>query len=318
MALVTSAYHPPGFLRNGHVQSIVAAFRRRHDHIPWVRERLELADGDFLLVDRVDRREGVPSAVITHGMEGNSRDVYVSGLATRFLDLGWNVVAWNQRGCGGEINRLLRAYHSGDTSDLRHVLGTVWGDGPVVLAGFSLGGNLTLKFLGEPGVPERVIGGAAVSAPVDLAACANALDLRGGNRIYRGRLLAALRGKVLAKAERFPGRIDAARFRKIQTFREFDDEFTGPVHGYRDAAEYWAAASSRPYLLKAKVPTLLLNALDDPFLDAGCFPFEEAEASELFRFEAPAHGGHLGFLKATYPLQSWADDRVSEFLVGLV
>ena len=190
----------------------------------------------------------------------------------------------------------------------------------VALVGFSLGGNLTLKYLGEAPVDPAVIGGAAVSAPVELAASARALDRRWSNRIYLRRFLQTLIAKVEAKARRFPGEIDVTGIRRVRSFQEFDDRYTARLHGFRDAADYWAQSSARQYLAGITVPTLLINARDDPFLPPECFPFAEAEASGCFYLEAPESGGHVGFADFAEGSdgRTWAERRVVEFLREVV
>ena len=257
-------------------------------------------------------------AILSHGLEGDAEAGYIRGMAAALGAAGWDVLAWTFRGCGPQPNRLRRFYHSGETGDLgiviRHAaLGYPEG---VALVGFSLGGNLTLKYLGEAPVDPAVIAGAAVSAPVDLAASARALDRQWGNRIYLRRFLQTLIAKVEAKARRFPGEIDVTDIRRVRSFQDFDDRYTARLHGFRDAADYWARSSARQYLAGINVPTLLINARDDPFLPPECFPFAEAGASRCFHLEAPQFGGHVGFMDLAEGRNgpTWAERRVVEFL----
>jgi hypothetical protein len=228
---------------------------------------------------------------------------------------GWDILAWNFRGCGTEPNRLARFYHSGETGDIaavvRHAAGSYEG---IALIGFSLGGNVTLKYLGEAPSPPPVVAAAAISTPVDLASSAGALDGRQGNRIYLHRFLQTLIAKVEAKARRFPNELDASGARAIRTFQEFDNRYTAPLHGFRDATDYWTRASARPYLPRITVPALLLNACDDPFLTPESFPFAEANANPFLFLEAPAWGGHVGFLDLARGMQPWFERRVVQFL----
>jgi predicted alpha/beta-fold hydrolase len=208
-------------------------------------------------------------------------------------------------------------YHSGATEDLRAVIDHVAPQYEVIgLIGFSLGGNLTLKYLGESPPHSAVRTGVAISAPVDLAAGARMLDTRWSNRIYLRRFISSLVAKVEAKALRFPDQINAEGSRSLRTFKEFDDRYTSRLHGFRDAADYWRQASSRQYLSGITLPTLLLNALDDPFLGPECFPYREAEANPFFYLETPAAGGHLGFLEFVGRLQSWLEARILQFLAS--
>lgn len=318
MPVVPSSFRPPAFLRNAHLQTIAGAFLRRRNRLNFTSERLELDDGDF--VDLRWLRHGRSSlAILSHGLEGSAEQGYVQGMAGTLATAGWDALAWNFRGCGEEPNRLARFYHSGATDDLRAVIARAIADyQTIALIGFSLGGNLTLKYLGESPPHPAIVAGAAISAPVDLAASARMLDSRRTNRLYLRRFIRTLVAKVEAKAARFPEEIDAAGSRELRTFQEFDDRYTAPLHGFRDAEDYWKQSSARQYLAQIKTPTLLLNALDDPFLAPECFPFAEAERNPHFYFEAPAHGGHLGFLDRIVQRRPWHEQRVVEFLATTV
>ncbi len=314
MPLVASAFRPPWALRNGHVQTILAALRHRPEAPPGTRQRLELPDGDFLDLDW--HRAGHPRAVIlSHGLEGSSRDPSTRGLAAALNAAGWDALAWNFRGCSGELNRLPRFYHSGETGDLAAVIAHA---APrydhLALVGFSLGGNMLLKYLAEAPPHPAVRAAIAVSAPIDLAASARELDRHPANRLYLARFMRRLTAKVAAKAIRFPGAFDLAGLRRVRTFAEFDDRFTARIHGFRDAADYWRQSSALPLLPRLTVPTLLLQARNDPFLPPACFPFAVAESHPALSLETPASGGHLGFLDAR---GSWLERRGPEFLNAL-
>lgn len=314
MPLIHSRFDPPPFLRNPHLQTILPVLLPRRLPVTFERERLELADGDFLELDwwRV-RRSRV--AILSHGLEGNSANGYMRGTAAALGTAGWDVLAWNFRGCGGELNRLPRFYHSGETGDLTAVIARAAADyGCIGLVGFSLGGNVTLKYLGEAAPHPAVVGAVAISVPIDLRASARALDERASNRIYLRLFMKSLVAKIEAKARRFPAALDATGVRAIRTFHQFDDRYTAPLHGFRDAADYWARSSARRYLGGIRLPTLLINALDDPFLSAESMPFAEAAGSDSFFFEAPAHGGHAGFLDLANGIERWSERRTAEFL----
>jgi predicted alpha/beta-fold hydrolase len=314
MPVLRSQFRPPAFLRNPHVQTILPVILPRRLPFRFSRERLELPDGDFVDLDWV-RHQRRRVAIISHGLEGCSANGYVRGTAAALDRAGWDVLAWNFRGCGGEPNRLVRFYHSGETGDLRAIIEHAARSYAVIaLIGFSLGGNVTLKYLGEAPAHPGVVAAAAVSVPVDLAASARALDQRPGNRIYLRRFMKTLVAKVEAKATRFPAELSAAGARSIRTFRQFDDRYTAPLHGFRDATDYWERSSARRYLAGIERKTLLLNALDDPFLTAESMPFAAAESSKMLHFEAPAHGGHCGFLDLAHGLQRWSERRIVEFL----
>jgi len=299
------------------VQTILPVLLPRRVNLTFERERWELADGDFLKLDwaRSGRKQ---VAVLSHGLEGYSKNAYIRGMAATLIAAGWDVLAWNFRGCGGEANRLLRFYHSGETGDLAAVIGHVAAAyARIALIGFSLGGNMTLKYLGEARTHPAVVAGVGISVPVDLAASVRVLDHKWGNRIYLRRLLESLIAKVQAKARLFPGQLDVAGIRTIRTFAEFDGRYTAPLHGFRDATDYWEKSSARQFLPRITVPTLLLNARNDPLLAPECFPFEEAEANPALFLEAPQSGGHVGFLDFFHGLQPWSEQRVVEFLTSV-
>jgi uncharacterized protein len=314
MPILASHFHPPVFLRNGHIQTILPVLLRRRLNIAFEPERLELEDGDYLDLDWAPTG-GDKLAILSHGLEGCSADLYNRGMVTALHRAGWDALAWNLRGCGKEMNRLPRFYHSGETGDLEAVIRfAAMKYSQIALIGFSLGGNLTLKYLGEASPHPAVLVAATISAPIDLAACARAIDQRWSNRIYLRRFIKSLIAKVEAKALRFPDQVDASRSRSIRTFHEFDDRYTAPLHGFRDAGDYWQKSSGRQYLDQITIPTLLLNAHDDPFLTPGCFPFAEAKQNSCLFFEAPESGGHLGFIDLARGSEPWFERRVVEFL----
>ncbi|RMG43517.1 MAG: alpha/beta fold hydrolase [Acidobacteria bacterium] len=311
-----SGYRPPVLLRNPHLQTLIGAQLRRVPGVPFARERLELPDGDFLDLDWW--RQGADRvAILCHGLEGNSRRVYMRGMARTLARRGWDVLAWNYRGCGGEPNRLLRSYHSGATEDLDAVVRRALqaGYARVALVGFSLGGNLVLKYLGERGrgVEARIAAAAAISAPCDLAASAEAMA-RPSRRPYMRYFLRTLARKVREKSRRFPGAIDPRALRGVRTFREFDGLYTAPVHGFASAEDYWRRASSLHVLPDLAVPSLLLNARDDPFLAGGCYPSDLARGHSFLHAEFPRHGGHVGFVSFGHGGEFWSESRVAAFL----
>jgi predicted alpha/beta-fold hydrolase len=317
MPVIRSAFRPPLILSNGHVQTIVGALLPRPLAVKFSRERLELRDGDFLDLDwAASGRSSV--AVLSHGLEGSTRGGYIRGIAAALNAAGWDAIAWNFRGCGEESNRLARSYHSGETGDLGAVIQhAALRYGRIVPIGFSLGGNVTLKYLGEAPPHPSVVGAVAVSAPVDLESSARKLDRRLDNRVYLHRFMKTLIARIEAKALRFPDRIDLAGIRRIRTFEEFDNRYTGPLHGFRDAEDYWRQSSARQYLRSIRVPSLLLNARNDPFLSPECFPSAEAEANPYLTLEAPQSGGHVGFIDLKKGVQPWSERRIVQFLAGI-
>ena len=321
MPVIASTFRPPYFLRNGHVQTILPVILPRRLPVVFERERLELEDGDFLDLhwSCAHQESPGPLAILLHGLEGSAGNGYIRGMAAAFNAAGWDALAWDLRGCGSEPNRLLRFYHSGETGDLAAVIRHAAASrSRIALVGFSLGGNIALKYMGEAAPHPAVACAVGISVPVDLASSARALDLRWSNRIYLRRFLKTLIAKIEAKAPRFPGRIDTAGIRSIRSFREFDDRYTARIHGFRDAADYWAQSSARQYLPRITLPTLLLNARNDPFLTPESFPFVEAERNPRLFFEAPESGGHVGFLDMARGLEPWSERRAVEFVTAIV
>lgn len=318
-----SSYVPPKWFTSGHAQTVFPTLARCVRGVRYTRERLELKDHDFLDLDwslaGTTRSRRV--VIISHGLEGDSNRVYVTGMVRAMNRGGWDAVAWNFRGCSGVPNRIFRLYHSGLSEDLDAVVQHVrkWYD-VVVLVGFSLGGNLTLKYLGELGEdapPKGVRGGAVFSVPCDLGASSDRIASP-ENRFYMRRFLQDLKGKILMKAAQYPEKISVSGFERIRTFREFDDRYTAPMHGFRDAADYYEQCSSGPWVSRIRVPTLLVNALDDPFLTQDCSPVEAARQSADFHLELPHQGGHVGFIDFKRGGDYWSESRAREFLGTVV
>lgn len=327
MPLLPSSYRAPAhLLGSGHLQTIVPAVLRRVPDLAYRRERIELPDGDFLALDWADAVSAVPTppagrklAIISHGLEGSSGRAYVRGLARALTRAGFDALAWNYRSCG-EPNRLLRSYHLGDTNDLHHVIGHALGTGryeDVYLSGFSAGGNVTLKYLGEDAarVPAAVRRAAVFSVPTDLKASSLHIA-RPQNRVYLRRFMKSLRQKIRDKAAQLPGEVDLTGLDELRDFPQFDDRYTAPMHGFASAEEYYAHASSGQYLAGIRVPTLLVNAENDPFLPPSCFPRAEAAASPFVFLETPTDGGHVGFAEGRPDGTYYSERRAVEFLLA--
>lgn len=319
MPVLSTGFAPPWSLRNGHFQTILPTLVNRSFSLEPQRQRLELKDGDFLDLDwyRTKAQKERRLAILTHGLEGTSRQDYVLGMADALQTAGWDVLAWNFRGCSGELNRLPRFYHSGETEDLHQVVQHAIGQEAyehVTLVGFSLGGNITLKYVAEHPEVKELGAAVAISTPVDLVGSAQILDSRKSNRIYLRRFLKTLIQKVKHKAERFPEAFDLKGVDKMTTFSEFDNQFTAPLHGFKDAMDYWTQSSSISKLDQLKKPSLLLNAANDPFFDDSCLPFEKAMHSEHFYFECPKSGGHVGFYNHWMDRWRYSEQRALQFL----
>ncbi|MBI3321065.1 MAG: hydrolase [Candidatus Omnitrophica bacterium] len=317
-----ATFQPAWWCRNAHLQTIWAGILRHPPRLPLARARWELPDGDFLDVDQLAAKESAPRLVVLHGLESSSRAAAVLGLLSQARQRGWGGVAINFRGCSGQPNRLRRSYHGGDTADLAWVIARVRAQhpsSPIVGAGFSLGGNVLLKYLGEQGeaVPEQVRAAAAISAPFDLAASVRALE-QGFSRVYQDRLVATLKRKTFEKLTRHPDLVDRAALRTVRTLRAFDGLVTAPVHSFSDAAAYWAASSSAQFLPRIRRPTLLINAEDDPFLPAQSLPRKAVAENPFLTAAFPAFGGHIGFLAGRWPgaPTAWAEERAAGFLAG--
>ena len=298
-------YQPPFYLFNGHLQTIVPSLWRTVPDVVYQRERLELPDGDFLDLDwsRLPAHQPTDGlAIVSHGLEGDASRPYVRGMVRALNRAGLDALAWNYRSCGGEMNRLLRSYHLGDTEDLDRVLRHALATGRyrrAYLLGFSAGGNVTLKYLGEDAarVPTEVERAAVFSVPTDLKASSVHIG-RPQNQVYMRRFLKSLRLKVRAKAELLPGQIDLDGIEDLRDFQQFDSRYTAPMHGFGSADDYYQYASSGRYLSGIRVPTLLVNAQNDPFLPASCYPRELAASSPFVFLETPPDGGHVGFAES--------------------
>jgi predicted alpha/beta-fold hydrolase len=312
------------WLPGPHLGTVYASVARPFPRPRFRRERWDLPDGDFVDVDRLDgASRRAPVLVISHGLEGNSRASYVRGLAAAASRRGFAVAAWNFRGCSGEPNRLLRQYHSGDTGDLGAVVARLSAedpDRPIALAGFSLGGNQLVKWLGERGddLPAAVRSAVAISVPFDLALCATALDGPGfWPWMYRERFLRRLRRKALRKAADHPGRIDAAAVRRTTTFSAYDGLVTAPLHGFASAEDYWTRSSSAQFVAGVRRPLLLLSADDDPLVPACSLPVYIAGRNPAVTLEVTSGGGHVAFVSgAPFRPVFWAEERAMDFLSG--
>jgi len=316
----SAPYHSPWWLPGGHLQTIWPLACKAP--LPrYRRERISTPDGDFIELDWAARPTAAASApllVLFHGLEGSSHSHYARTLMGAAAQAGWRAVVPHFRGCGGAPNRLARAYHSGDSAEidwiLRH-LKRAAGSAPMLAVGVSLGGNALLKWLGEREHEscELVAACAAICAPLDLSISGKALG-RGFNRVYARHFLATLRRKALAKCAAHPGAFDAARIAGARSLEAFDDAYTAPAHGFAGVGDYWRRASARPWLGGIRVPTLLLNAANDPFVPAPALP-RPAELSAAICQELPAGGGHVGFLAPPWPgTQDWLAHRIITWL----
>lgn len=305
-------YSPPWFLINAHLQTIYPSLFRRIN-LDYDRERCNLPDGDFLDLDWL-KGGSDQIVIISHGLEGNSERAYVKGMARAFFKNGFDVIAWNYRGCSGEVNKTLRFYHSGATDDLSFVVDHALTNSykKIFLVGFSLGGNLTLKFAGERQIDSRVKGIAVFSVPMDLHTSCIQLS-KPSNWMYSRRFLSNLKQKVRVKAKVMDG-LDVSGIEDIRTLVDFDDRYTAPLHGFASAIDYYTKCSSIHFLEGIKTPTLIVNAKNDPFLSKECFP---ESGNPSIKMEFPNRGGHVGFASFQRNGLYWSEQRTLEFFMQL-
>jgi predicted alpha/beta-fold hydrolase len=325
---VIQEFKPAWWCRGRNAQTIVGALWRPKPRLRFIRQRIDTPDGDFLDLDFLEAAGAEsgeePLIVILHGLEGSSQAPYVLSLLGEIKRHGMAACAVNMRMCSGEPNRTLATYHSGKTEDLDCVLRYLKekeNRQRLFLAGFSIGGNIVLKWLGEQG--SRASGlvekAAAISVPYDLAQSVELLD-RGFNReVYTRLLLASLKAKLRVKERLHPGATRWGLIKKCSTFRVFDREVTAPLNGFRDETDYWTKASSRPFLKDIRVPTLLIHAEDDPFFPAKLLPYEEFRKSDDLHPLIVPTGGHVGFVTGQpWRWDLWLETRTLDFLSSAI
>lgn len=315
-------YLAPRWLPGGHLQTIYPAKCIPKPSVEFRRERWPAPDGDFIDVDFVDGAPGKPLLVLFHGLEGSSNSHYARALMAHVAQLGWHGAIPHFRGCSGEPNHAPRFYHSGDAEEVNWILRCMQqhrernGMGKLYATGVSLGGNALLRWLGEfQHEAEFVEAACAVSAPLDLTGGGAALG-KGFNRIYTSLFLQTLKPKCLKKLEQFPDLFNRAALLKATNLYEFDNVVTAPLHGYRDTDDYWHRASAKHVLEDITVPTLVLNARNDPFLPEAYLP---QTASSAVTLEYPAEGGHVGFAVGPLPgSNQWLPQKIVHFLTGSI
>lgn len=317
-------YRPAWWVPGAHLRTLWGKLVRRPPPVPVRAERWDTVDDDFVDVLRIDAPLGAPRLILLHGLEGTHRSHYVRATLAEVRRRGWGADLLIFRSCGTEPNRTRRFYHSGETTDLAFVIDRVVGEhprSPLLLAGYSLGGNVALKFLGERGsdLPPQLLGAAAVSVPYDLERSARHIG-RGFARLYEHVFLRTLRRKASEKLVRFPDLVPGGRFGAARSLWEFDDTVTAPVHGFGGATDYYTRSSSIGFLPGIRLPTLLLSAVDDPFLPSDVLERvrEIASGNPALHIEFVNRGGHVGFISGSVPWRPfyYAEWRVAEFLSG--
>lgn len=329
MPIISSSFKAAWWLNNRHLQTLFPALLRRQSALKTQRERLELDDGDFIDIDwyHHQAKANTPIVILMHGLAGSSTSSYIVGMQKALSQLGLASAAMNFRGCSGEPNRLARAYHSGETEDIntlfKHIKKCFKGR-DIYVIGFSLGGNVLLKWLGEQQQNSLVKAAIAISPPMLLSACATQLD-KGFSRVYRRYLLTPLKRFVINKKQHLKAINQTAEAQKIahlgdlkdvKSFWQYDNQVVAPLHQFADVHSYYQRSSSKPFIAHIQVPTLIIHAADDPFMNAEVIPNQQ-ELSALVQLEICAAGGHVGFVSGNNPLRPryWLEQRVLEFLI---
>ncbi|WP_300433822.1 alpha/beta fold hydrolase [Christiangramia sp.] len=320
MPLVTGKYIPPGVFKYSDVSTIYAASLRKVEIPVYERERIELSDGDFIDLDwsyaKKDKSKSL--VILLHGLAENTYRPYMKGMAQVFNTNNWDAAAMNFRGCSEELNRFFKSYHAGASDDLAEVIAHVLSlkqYSKIALVGFSLGGNMLMKYLGENrNLPEEIIGAVGISVPCDLAGSLGAIN-RMRNFVYSKRFEINLKKHLFERAKKFPDQIQKKDIAACRSLRDIDDLYTSKAHGYKDASAYYKKTSALGFLQKTKKPILILNAANDSFLSPECYPFKIAENSKNIHLEVPAYGGHVGFVtkSETY----YHEKRAIEFIESL-
>ena len=310
------SYRPPLLLRNGHIHSIYPSLFRQVNDCSFERERITTPDEDFLDLDWLCHQQK-RLVILSHGLEGHSRRPYILGMAKAAALQNWDVLAWNYRGCSGEPNKHLHSYHSGKTEDLEWVINHALkrGYSEIGLIGFSIGGNKTLLHIGRERqqLAKQIIAAVALSVPCDLNSSSKHLA-QWTHKVYMKNFLKSFKQKFMQKQRLFPDQIDLKGYHRIKNFKEFDERFTAPMNGFESAEDYWFQSSCIYHLEKIAIPTLILNALDDPFLPPECFPIEQARKNSHLHLEMPRYGGHIGFMPEVKDELYYSEQRALAFL----
>lgn len=316
-ALNAHPFTAPSWLRNAHAQTMWAPMFRRAPIVSRRIDRIDTPDGDFVVLYISEGERDKPAVLLLHGLEGSANSKYILGMHQKLQAIGWHCITMEFRGCSGEMNRARRLYHSGETTDLEFVTARLVKQFPrLYLAGFSLGGNVLAKWLGESAacVPANVRAAAVVSVPFDLVVSGPHIDrvLRG---FYAKHFLRSLVKKAIVKEKQFPNCVNVAKLRKARTLYDFDNHATAALHGFRDVDHYYSSQRSGQFLGQIRVPTMLLSAADDPFNPASTLPREVAAHSEYLHPQFTEHGGHVGFVcGAPHHARYWAEEQLVRFL----
>jgi uncharacterized protein len=319
--ILKDSFKPAWWCRGGHCQTISGHLFRSHPDLPLKRERITTADGDFLDLDWLHADRNAPLVIVLHGFGSSAEASYIRTLLSAIDKKGWRAVAVNARGASGELNRSKEINNAGNTHDLDWVIAHVTHDRnpeTLFIVGYSVGGNIVLKWLGEKSanVPPAVKKAVAVSAPYDLEKTAESLDAGFNKNVYTRSLLKTLKAQALEKEKQFPGSIDRTKVEAAKTFKVYDREVSARLNGFQNEFEYWKNGSSANYLEEIRVPTLLISAANDPFLPAKFFPLEKIKRSESLHLLLTRDGGHIGFVSGKIPfrLDPWLENKILSFL----
>ena len=313
---------PPFWLPSGHLQTIYPALFRKINGVFYQRERIITPDNDFLDLDwSISERKSEKNkklVILSHGLEGNSTRQYILGMVSLLNKNGYDCLAWNYRSCSGEMNATSRFYHSGATEDLELVISHAVKNGytEIDLMGFSLGGNLTLKYLGEAAesIHSNIKKAIVFSVPMDLKACSLSI-IKAENRIYMHRFLKTLKPKIDEKSRLFPNEINSKDYQHVKTLYDFDHIFTAPLHGFDGADHYYDQCSSMHFIQNISIPTLIVHALNDPIVPYSSLPLDLVSSLSHVNFEITKHGGHCGFRPAVLSNEYyWSENRALEFI----
>lgn len=320
MPILPSTYTPIFWVKSGHLSTIYSGLFRKVNGLDQKRERIELPDSDFMDLDwSFAEKTSEKVAILLHGLEGNAQRPYITGSAKAFNEAGIDACAVNFRGCSGETNRLYRSYHSGATEDLDAVVQHILKNkayGEIYIKGVSLGGNMALKYVGEPRtVPKEIKAVIAVSAPCNLYSSLKEL-LKPKNYAYAIRFKKHLVDKLRLKLPLFPDRISKAEITRINNLKDFDDVYTAPAHGFKDALDYYEQCSCQQFLANVRVPSLIISATNDSFLGSECYPYKEAEKNKMLHLETPKFGGHVGFIDSGN--HYYSEKRAIKFLEEII
>lgn len=315
-----NSFKPAWWLKNKHLQTIFARVLGRRRDILTRKEIFELSDGDFLDCRWVGGEVG-PILIILHGLEGSVESHYAKGMLIAAAEQGWRAVLVHFRSCGEDMNRLARGYHSGDTRDLQEFVKSLQSkepNTPLMAVGYSMGGNVLLKWLGESGVNNPLVAAVAVSVPFELHKAADCIGSSVSGRFYENYFLKPMKEKFLRKFEMHPqefNHVELSKVMEIRSVKEFDEYITAPMHGFKDALDYYSQCSSRYFLQKIRIPTLIIHAKDDPFMSEDLIPTYD-EISSMVSMELYDRGGHVGFISGWNPFrpQYWLEERIPDFM----